>query len=197
MGKHSGALPLLITKVQTRIDGIKQRCTLCWKGKASHLSRGEMAGGYVMWWMVERGRMSELTQQKKNMGSSSSPPAVERCLDRPFEDPEILWSDKDICYKWGWWQFGFFGTICHSWLKCERKLNNSIWQFLVKKNNKQNCQSYALIWNCGKDSASVQSSLNNPGFIYCHLVVSPRCERQVEKTAGGCCHATFSCLTWE
>lgn len=37
-----------------------------------------------MWWMVERGRMSELTQQEKKKQktteSSSSPPAVERWI---------------------------------------------------------------------------------------------------------------------
>lgn len=48
-----------------------------------------------MWWMVERGRMSELTHTKinkcflKNHGilllTSST-----RALDRAFEDPEIL-----------------------------------------------------------------------------------------------------------
>lgn len=62
------------------------------KEKQATYAGGEMAGGYVMWWMVERGRMSELTQQKNTESSSSSflPPGEERCLDRPFEDPEIL-----------------------------------------------------------------------------------------------------------
>lgn len=114
--------------------------------------------------VVERGRLSELTQQKKkkkNTGSSSSsPPAVVRCLDRPFEDPEILWSDKDICYKWGWWQFGFFGTLCHSWLKCERKLNNSIWQFLGKR--KKNKTARAMLW---------YGTVEKTQLVYSHLLI--------------------------
>lgn len=144
------------------------------------------------WWRGRR--MSELAQQKNTESSSSSPPGEERCSDRPFEDPQTLWSRKDICYKWGWWQFSFFGTFCYSWLRWKLNLNNSIWQFGFKK-NAQTWSSYALIRNFRTDAASVNSRVDNPGFTSCHL--AERRERQVESPAGGCCHAMFSCLTWE
>lgn len=47
-------LSLSPTKVQTRINGIKERREPLLKRKTSHLGRGEMAGGYPAsqgrWW---------------------------------------------------------------------------------------------------------------------------------------------------
>lgn len=82
MGKHSGALPLSQTKVQTRINGIKERSEPCCKEKQATLvgvrwleaiqyDGVDVGDG---WMSNEHTRTRKTTQQKKKPHSRTMLP---------------------------------------------------------------------------------------------------------------------------
>lgn len=100
MGKHSGALPLSQTKVQTRINGIKERSEPCCKEKQATLvgvrwleaiqyDGVDVGDG---WMSNEHTRTRKTTQPKKKNSQQNN-----ASLDESVGDPEILKGDKDVC----------------------------------------------------------------------------------------------------
>lgn len=109
MGKHSGALPLSLQpkckqesmKLKRDVSSAEKKNKPPRSGWDGRRLSNVLDGG--------AGWMSELTQQKNMESFSASPPAEQCCLERPVEDPEILWSDKDARYKSG------LVTVCLLW----------------------------------------------------------------------------------
>lgn len=93
MGKHSGALPLSQTKVQTRINGIKERSEPCCKEKQATLV-GVRWLEAIQYDGVDVGdgwMSNEHIRTRKTMNKNNA------SLDESVGDPEILKGDKDVC----------------------------------------------------------------------------------------------------
>lgn len=154
-------LSLSPTKVQMRISGIKERHELCWKEKQDtkvEVRWPEAIQRAGRW----RGVDIRANTTKIMKSFCASPPAEQRCLHRPVEYPEILWSDEDVHYQSGLvtvcllWDI--LPSLMRMWAETEQ-LNLTV---LKKKKIKiiHFMKSNFCFWK--KNPASTRSSFGNP-----------------------------------